>query len=142
MLANVWRELKSAASEIFGAPIVDSSFTLAGMSFNLFQGHFDPEVFLEHPDKEDYFNIRNALCGGRCVSENGIYQVPMLNHYIQLLCHSIINHMVILSELNLEIKIYLLGIYYVKIHPNVDPPYNFFPLRKSANTGRKKKESK
>nr|WOF72313.1 DNA polymerase [Saccharomycopsis fibuligera]WOF72339.1 DNA polymerase [Saccharomycopsis fibuligera]WOF72353.1 DNA polymerase [Saccharomycopsis fibuligera] len=73
VLAKVWIEFKRATFEIFGADIVDNSFTLAGMSFNLFKAYMDLNITLHHPEKLDYLNMRSALYGGRCVSFNGIH---------------------------------------------------------------------
>lgn len=73
VLANVWKAFKAAVDEIFDCNVVDQCKTLAGMSFKLFEAHLPTNTKLYHPTSEDYTNIRSALVGGRCVSENGIY---------------------------------------------------------------------
>ncbi|PIA12613.1 hypothetical protein COEREDRAFT_90145 [Coemansia reversa NRRL 1564] len=72
VLAKVWIAFKRTVHTIFKCPIVDNTYTLAGMSFRLLEA-FMPAEMLMHPPKDDFINMRAALVGGRCISMNGLY---------------------------------------------------------------------
>lgn len=128
VLGQIWVEFKKAVAEIFKANVVDQCFTLAGMSFKLFCAYLSPTVFLEHPDHEQYLNMRHALFGGRCVSSNGLY-----NDILCLDVKSLYPAAMAFYEqpygkciLVTEPHDHLLGIYHVRIT---------FTHRASSNTG-------
>lgn len=130
VLSKVWIEFKRACEEIFNSNIVDTSLTLAGMSFNLFKAHLDPSIKLLHPDKTSYLNMRSALYGGRCVSDNGVYN--------DILCLDVKSlYPAAMSFYNQPHGDFTkvkkrdnskLGIFFVTVIVNTTPPSNFFPL--------------
>ncbi|KAJ2740277.1 hypothetical protein GGI20_005894, partial [Coemansia sp. BCRC 34301] len=71
VLAMVWVKFKQTVADIFNCHIVDQTYTLAGLSFRLFEAHLPHGIHLKHPIKEDFMNMRESLIGGRCISVNG-----------------------------------------------------------------------
>lgn len=131
VLSKVWIEFKQAVNDIFGSNVVDKSLTLAGLSFHLFKAHIDTSVELRHPNKEDYFNMRESLIGGRCVSINGIYEkihcLDVKSLYPAAMAfydQPYGNFKRVKERIKSE-----LGIYYVKVTPCKYPKSNFFPIR-------------
>ncbi|KAJ2740632.1 hypothetical protein GGI20_005705 [Coemansia sp. BCRC 34301] len=74
VLAKVWVKFKQTVAGIFNCHIVDQTYTLAGLSFRLFEAHLPRGIYLHHPIKEDFMNMRKSLVGGRCISVNGMYE--------------------------------------------------------------------
>ena len=146
VLAKVWIRFKQTVSDVFDCEIVDQTLTLAGMSFRLFEAHL-PAIYgnistklkLQHPKKIDFFNMRESLIGGRCISINGIYKNVVCLDVKSLYPAAMAyydqpygNYRIVTSEIPGE-----LGIYYCKVvpygatwHSQVDSEkHGFFPLR-------------
>ncbi|GMM38136.1 hypothetical protein DASC09_054750 [Saccharomycopsis crataegensis] len=136
VLADVWIKFKEAVFDIFQSDVVDKSHTLAGMSFNLFKAFLSPDIFLIHPRKEDYLNIRKSLIGGRCISTNGIHE-DVLCLDVKSLYPAAMAYYDQPYGMMKKVKVknpHKLGVYYVSVLPNKNPTSNFFPLRKEDNT--------
>nr|WOL75532.1 DNA polymerase [Saccharomycopsis selenospora] len=135
VLADVWIAFKQATKDIFGVAIVDTSYTLAGMSFNLFKANLFEGIYLYHPSRDDYFNLRSALYGGRCVSSNGVHK--------NVICLDVKSlYPAAMSFYNQPYGEFYkvkkrdkdrLGVYYVTVIPTKNPKSNFFPLKNSSN---------
>ena len=131
VLSKVWLEFKNAVEDIFNCELVDQTMTLAGLSYKLFQANMPFDVELRHPNKEDYFNMREALIGGRCISVNGIYKDVLCLDVKSLYPASMAfydqpygSFKRVSSRPKDE-----LGIYYVRVTPNRNNKSNFFPIR-------------
>lgn len=124
-------EFKQAVNDIFGSNVVDKSLTLAGLSFHLFKAHLLPNVMLHHPKKEDYFNMRDSLIGGRCISLNGIYENTICLDVKSLYPAAMAFHDQPYGSFRrvTERPDEELGIYYVTVTPCKDPNSDFFPIR-------------
>nr|WOF72297.1 DNA polymerase [Saccharomycopsis crataegensis] len=131
VLANVWKKFKYTTFDIFGAHIVDQTKTLAGLSFKLFEAFLDSDIKLYHPVKEDYLNIRNALIGGRCISENGIHDnvlcldVKSLYPAAMAYYDQPYGKMFKVKDRNHD----KLGVYYCKVKAYKQDSQQFFPIR-------------
>ncbi len=131
VLAKVWLEFKVAVYEIFNSKVVDQSYTLAGMSFKLFESNLDPNIDLRHPKKEDYMNMKDSLIGGRCISVNGIYEnilcldVKSLYPAAMAFYDQPYGQFRRVQQRMTE----ELGIYYVRVIPHTKINSNFFPVR-------------
>ncbi|KAJ2508679.1 hypothetical protein GGI11_006025, partial [Coemansia sp. RSA 2049] len=74
VLAKVWSKFKRTVADIFSCHIVEQTYTLAGLSFRLFEANLPANKYLHHPTRLDFDNMRASLIGGRCVSANGMYK--------------------------------------------------------------------
>nr|WOF72291.1 DNA polymerase [Saccharomycopsis crataegensis] len=136
VLADVWIKFKQAVFDIFESDVVNKSHTLAGMSFNLFKAFLSPDVFLIHPRKEDYLNIRKSLIGGRCISTNGMHEdvlcLDVKSLYPAAMAYYDQPYGMMKKVKTIDNN--KLGVYYVKVFPNKNSTSNFFPLRKEDNS--------
>lgn len=142
VLAKVWTKFKKTVYDVFNCHIVDQTYTLAGLSFRLFEAHLPVTLLthtghgmirLEHPIKRDFVNMRKALVGGRCISLNGFYKHVVcldvkslypaaMAYYDQPYGH----YRLVTEEVPGE-----LGIYYCEVHPVSVDGHGFFPLRQN-----------
>lgn len=144
VLAKVWIKFKSTVHGVFKCSIVDKTYTLAGLSYKLFEAHLPTlldthighgGILLTYPCKEDFENIRSSLIGGRCISMNGIYN-DVLCLDVKSLYPSVMayynqpygNHRRVTNEVEDE-----LGVYYCHVVPVNFDGHGFFPLRTDGN---------
>nr|CAD91889.1 DNA-polymerase [Babjeviella inositovora] len=131
VLAKVWIEFKSAVFSIFNTNIVDQTYTLAGMSFKLFECNLEPGIKLYHPIKEDYMNMRDSLIGV-VYSMNGIYEDILCLDVKSLYPAAMAfydqpygNYRRVKERIKEE-----LGVYYVKVYTDENRSNSgFFPIR-------------
>jgi DNA polymerase elongation subunit (family B) len=143
VLAKVWIRFKQLVCDVFGCHIVDQTYTLAGMSFRLFEAHLPVtlptheghgKIKLYNSSKDDFTNMRKALVGGRCISENGYYKnivcLDVKSLYPAAMAYydqPYGQYRKVTGEVMEE-----LGIYYCHVTPNKkDDHFGFFPLRKN-----------
>ncbi|PIA12612.1 DNA polymerase [Coemansia reversa NRRL 1564] len=135
VLSMVWTKFKETVADIFNCHIVDQTYTLAGLSFRLFEAHLPRDIYLVHPVKEDFINMRKALIGGRCISANGIYEniacldVKSLYPAAMAFYDQPYGNYFKVKKRNPN----ELGIYYIKVEPKNVEKHGFFPLRNENN---------
>ncbi|PIA12617.1 DNA polymerase [Coemansia reversa NRRL 1564] len=137
VLAKVWIKFKQTVADIFNCQIVDQTHTLAGLSFRLFEAHLANDVYLHHPTKEDFMNMRESLIGGRCISVNGMYGdvacLDVKSLYPAAMAFYDQPYGKYRRTRNRPHN--ELGIYYVKVTPKPTVKHGFFPLRKMGEVG-------
>lgn len=140
VLAKVWIRFKQLVSDIFKCEIVDQTYTLAGLSFRLFEANLPVrldthaghgKIKLHHPYKHEYENMRKALIGGRCISVNGQYKnvaaLDVKSLYPAAMAYYDQPYSLyrkVTGEVSSE-----LGIYYCRVEPVKIYGHGFFPLR-------------
>lgn len=140
VLAKVWIRFKQLVYEVFGCHIVDQTHTLAGMSFRLFEANLPVslpthtgygKIKLYNPLKVDFFNMRAALVGGRCISVNGMHENVVCLDVKSLYPAAMAyyeqpygQYRRVTGEVASE-----LGIYYCHVEPVAVKGHGFFPLK-------------
>jgi hypothetical protein len=138
VLAKVWIAFKKAIKDVFNCEIVDQTYTLAGLSFRLFEAHLPKGIKLNHPNKAEFTHMRKALVGGRCISMNGIYHdvacLDVKSLYPAAMAYYDQPYGIyrpVTKEIPMDNE---LGIYYCRVKPVTVEHHGFFPLRSGERT--------
>jgi hypothetical protein len=142
VLAKVWIRFKQTVSQVFQCEIVDQTYTLAGLSFRLFEANlptsmpnYPHPVQLHHPIKEEYNNMRKSLVGGRCISVNGLFKDVVCLDVKSLYPAAMAYYdqpYGAFRKVTEEIP-EALGIFYCRVEPVKVGSHGFFPLKKGKD---------